>query len=168
MLHSVVESEDLSSNVAGSGFVVVHDTLVGGEDDVTELSGGEDGGVEVLELGEGEVESGGDDTALVESTVELDNDLSGTGIIDDLELVDVAMALHASEELNEHLGDGAEEDLYGIKELELETRCLLGPGKGTITHKACVSESSGHKVYLATRNGLKITSHEILSFKPSE
>ena len=111
VLLSVEESEDLSSNVAGSGFVVVHDTLVGGEDDVTELSGGEDGGVEVLELGEGEVESGGDDTALVESTVELDNDLSGTGIIDDLELVDVAMALHASEELNEHLGDGAEEDL---------------------------------------------------------
>jgi len=95
----------------GSSFVVVHDTLVGGEHDETELSGGEDGVVEVFELGESEVESGGDDTALVESSVELDNDLSGSGVIDNLELVDVAVLLHASEELDENLGDGAEEDL---------------------------------------------------------
>lgn len=115
MLHahgcSVEETEDLSSDMLGSGFVVIHDTLVGGEDDETELSGGEDGVVEIFELGEGEVESGGDDTALVESTVELDNDLTGSGVIDDLELVDVAVLLHASEELDENLGDGAEEDL---------------------------------------------------------
>jgi hypothetical protein len=108
---SVEETEDLSSDMLGSGFVVIHDTLVGGEDDETELSGGEDGGVEVFEFGEGEVESGGDDTALVESTVELDNDLTGSGIVDDLELVDVAVLLHASEELDENLGDGTEEDL---------------------------------------------------------
>ena len=95
----------------GSGLVVVHDALVGGKDDDTELSGGEDGGGEVLELAELEVEARGDHTALVEATVEVDDDLAIAGIIDDLELVDVAVLLHHSEELNENLGGGAEDNL---------------------------------------------------------
>ena len=35
---SVEESENLSSDVVSSGLVVVHDSLVGGEDNVSELS----------------------------------------------------------------------------------------------------------------------------------
>ena len=94
-----------------SGLFVVHDTLVGGEDEETELSGGENGVGKVLEVLQLEVESGGDNTALVESSVKLDNDLSGAGIIDDLELVDVLVLLHASEELDENLRDGVEDHL---------------------------------------------------------
>ena len=109
---SVEEAEDLSSNMLGTGLVVVHDTLVGGKDDDTELTGGEDGGGEVLELLEGQIETGGDDTALVETTVEVDDDLAGTSIIDDLELVDVAVSLHDLEELNENLGSGSQDNLY--------------------------------------------------------
>ena len=59
-----------------SGLVVIHDTLVGGEDDVTELSGWQDLVDEPLEVLELEVESWGDDTALVKSTVKVNNDLS--------------------------------------------------------------------------------------------
>ena len=59
-----------------SGLVVIHDTLVGGEDDVTELSGWQDLVDEPLEVLELEVESWGDDTALVQSTVKVNNDLS--------------------------------------------------------------------------------------------
>ena len=55
---SVEEAKDLSSNMLGTGLVVVHDTLVGGKDNNTELTGGEDGGGEVLELLEGQVETG--------------------------------------------------------------------------------------------------------------
>ena len=43
--------------MVSSGLVVVHDTLVGGEHDVAELSGWEDLGDELLEMGELEVES---------------------------------------------------------------------------------------------------------------
>ena len=55
---SVEEAEDLSSNMLGTGLVVVHDTLVGGKDDDTELTGGEDGVGEVLELLDGQIETG--------------------------------------------------------------------------------------------------------------
>ena len=108
---SVEESEDLTTDMVLSGLNVVHDTLVGGKDDIAELSGWQNLVNELLEILKLEVESWGDDTALVESSVELDNDLSGSGVIDNLELVDVTVLLHASEELDENLGDGAEENL---------------------------------------------------------
>lgn len=90
---------------------MVHNTLVGGQDDVAELTGGEDGVSEVLELVEGQVETGGDNTALVEATVQVNDDLATTGIVNDGELVDVALGLHEAEDLDQHLGDGVEDNL---------------------------------------------------------
>jgi hypothetical protein len=94
-----------------SGLVVIHDTLVGSQDNVTELSGWEDLVDELLEVLELEVESWGDDTALVKSSVEVNDDLSGSTIIDDLEFVDVTVLLHLSKELDDDLGDWSEENL---------------------------------------------------------
>ena len=109
---SVEEAEDLTTDMLGTGLVVVHDTLVGGKDDNTELTRGKDSSAEVLELVEGEIETGRDNTALVEAAVEVDNDLATAGIIDNLELVDVTVSLHHAEELDQHLGDGTEDDLF--------------------------------------------------------
>ena len=94
-----------------SGLDVVDDTLVGGQHDVAELSGWQDLVNELLEVLELEVESWGDDTALVKSTVEVDDDLAGSGIVNDLELVDVTVLLHKSEELDDNLGDWSKENL---------------------------------------------------------
>jgi hypothetical protein len=108
---SVEETEDFATNVLGTSLVVVHDTLVGGKDNDTELTGGKDSVGEVFELAEGEIEAGGDHTALVQTAVQVDNDLAGTGVIDDLKLVDVAVFLHNLEEFDEDLGDGSQDDL---------------------------------------------------------
>ena len=108
---SVEESKDLSSDVLLSGLDVVDDTLVGGEDDESELSGWENLVNKLLEILELEVESWGDDTALVQSSVKVNDDLSGSGIVNDLELVDVAVLLHESEELDDNLGDWSQENL---------------------------------------------------------
>jgi len=51
-------------------------TVGGGEDEVAELSRREDLGSPGLDAADWHVESGGDDTALVESTQKLDDDLS--------------------------------------------------------------------------------------------
>ena len=90
---------------------MVHDTLVGGEDNVTELTGGEDGVGEVLEVLELQVKTGGDNTALVEATVQVNDDLASAGIVNDGELVDVALGLHQAEDLDQNLGDGVEDNL---------------------------------------------------------
>lgn len=71
------------------GFFVVHDSVGGGEDDISELSGWEDVVDELLEVFDLEVVSGGDDTALVQSAVQLNNDLACSLVVNDLELTDV-------------------------------------------------------------------------------
>ena len=108
---SVEETENLSSDVLLSGLEMVDNTLVGGEDDETELSGWENLWDKLLEVLELEVESWGDDTALVQSSVKVNDDLAGSGIVNNLELVDVTMLLHKSEELDDNLGDWSKENL---------------------------------------------------------
>ena len=108
---SVEETENLSSDVLLSGLEVVDNTLVGGEDDETELSGWENLWDKLLEVLELEVESWGDDTALVQSSVKVNDDLAGSGVVNNLELVDVTMLLHKSEELDDNLGDWSKENL---------------------------------------------------------
>ena len=110
-IFSVEETKDLSSDMVLSGLVVVHDSLVGGKDDESELSGWEDSWNELLEVLELEVESWGNDTALVQSSVKFNDDLSGSGIIDDFKVADVTMLLHASEELDDNLGHWSKENL---------------------------------------------------------
>ena len=96
----------------GTSLVVVHDTLVGGEDDDSELTGGKHGVGEILELSKGKIETRRDDTAFVETAVKVDDDLAIASIVDDLELVDVAVSLHDLEEFDEDLGGGSKDNLY--------------------------------------------------------
>ena len=78
---------------------------------MSELTGGEHGGAEVLELVQLQVEAGRDHTALVEAAVQFNNDLSSAGIVNHGELVDVAVLLHKTRDLNQHLGNGVQDDL---------------------------------------------------------
>lgn len=108
---SVEVAEDLATDVLSLGLLVVHDAEGGGEDNLTELSGREDVVNELFEVLELEVVAGGDDTALVESAVELNDDLAIALVVDNLELADVAVLLHHTEELHDDLRGGSQEDL---------------------------------------------------------
>jgi hypothetical protein len=89
--NSLVEvTQNLSSGVATTSLLVVHDTGRGGEDDVTELAGRQETGNPLLDLVQLDVETGGDDTGLVDASNELDDDLAGAVVIDLLELANVA------------------------------------------------------------------------------
>ena len=63
----VEEADDLSCNVLASCLLVVHDTSRGREDDVSELTGRKELDDPLLEIGETNVVSWGDDTSLVEA-----------------------------------------------------------------------------------------------------
>lgn len=108
---SIEESNNLSSNVSFSALLMSEDALGGGEDEVSELSGGEDVVGPLLEVGEKDIIAGWDDSAFVDASDEFDDDLLASVIIDDLELSDVVVLLHDSQELDENLGDWLEEHL---------------------------------------------------------
>lgn len=86
----VEEAEDLSTGVLPPGLLVVHDTSRGGQNDVAERTGGEQLRHDGLELAQRHVVPGGDAGALVHPAEELDDNLAGTVVVDDLELADVA------------------------------------------------------------------------------
>ena len=66
---SVEETNDFTTDAGLSSLEMVKKTLVGREDNETELSGWEKLGDKVLELLDGKWESWGDNTALVKSSV---------------------------------------------------------------------------------------------------
>ena len=66
------------------GLLVVHDPAGGCQDDEAELSGGEKVVGPLLDLSDGHVKSGGDHSALVQTTSQIDNDLSGSVVINNL------------------------------------------------------------------------------------
>jgi hypothetical protein len=77
----VEEADDLAGDVLATSLLVVHDTGGGGQDNVTELTGGKELDNPLLEVTETDVVAGGDDTGLVEASVELDNDLAGAVVV---------------------------------------------------------------------------------------
>ena len=107
----VEETNDLTTCLLVSSFLVVHDTVRCGEHNVTKLSRGQEVYHPLLHFVELHVESGGDATALVQSTIQVNNHLSSSVVIDHFELFDVTVLLHALQELDSHLGDGSEKDL---------------------------------------------------------
>lgn len=88
----VEEADDLAGDVLATSLLVVHDTSGGGQDNVTELTGGKELDNPLLEIGETDVVAGADDTGLVETSVKLDDDLAGAVVVNLLELANVAFA----------------------------------------------------------------------------
>lgn len=113
-----------------TGFFVIHDTCAGGQHDVAkmeefklkkiyelfhrnlpELTGWEQSVSPFLDVEDWNIEAGTDDTGLVKSAGEIDDDLSCTMIVNNFEFTDVAVLHHNCEELNDDLRVGADEDL---------------------------------------------------------
>lgn len=69
---------------------MAHDSTRSGENHETDLSRWQELGDPLLDLSELNVESWRDDSALVQSSVELDDNLSGSVVVDLLEFADVA------------------------------------------------------------------------------
>lgn len=86
----VEETEELASNVLATSLLVVHDTSGGGQNEVTELTRGEELGGPGLEVTELNGVAGVDNTTLVQTAVELDDDLAGAVVVNLLEFTDVA------------------------------------------------------------------------------
>ena len=82
--------------MAAAGLLVVHDAVRGGQHNDAELTGRHELGDPLLELTVLDVEARRDDTALVDTAVQVNDDLAGAAVIDDLELTNVACQMISS------------------------------------------------------------------------
>lgn len=90
LIRLVEEANDLARDVLATGLLVVHDTSGGGQDNVAELTRGQQTDSPLLEVCKLDVVAGRDDTGLVETADQLDNNLARAVVIDLLELANVA------------------------------------------------------------------------------
>ena len=63
---------------------MVHDSSRCGEDDISELSAGQEIVGPLFNFSDGNIKPWGDDTTFVESTIQINNNLASTMIINDL------------------------------------------------------------------------------------
>ena len=94
-----------------SSFFVVHDTSRCGQDNQTELSSRQQVVGPSLDISDFDVESWGNDTTLVQSTGKLNDNLSGSVVVDVFELTDVTVLLHHTQKFDDDLGGWSDQDL---------------------------------------------------------
>ena len=94
---SVEESQYLASRLFASGLLVGHDTVRGGKEQMAELTAGEKIYDPLLDLVKGDIEARGDDTALVQTSRQFDDDLIGSVIVDDFEFTNVTCCVRGGQ-----------------------------------------------------------------------
>jgi len=91
--------------------LVIHDSSRGGQDNVSKLTRRQQLNNPFLEITHLDVVSWRDDTSLVETSVELDDNLARSVVVDLLELANVAVLLHDAQELDDDLRRRSDHDL---------------------------------------------------------
>lgn len=72
------------------GFLVVHDTGRGGQDNEAELTRRQEPDNPLFKVGDLDGVAGGDAASLIDTAVELDDNLAGAVVVDLFELADIA------------------------------------------------------------------------------
>ena len=81
--HLIIVTDDFAPSFSSNGFVVGHDTVCGGHDELSELTGWEQTDDPLLDITDADVKARGDNTTLVNSTNKFNNNFLSSVIIDD-------------------------------------------------------------------------------------
>lgn len=86
----VKETKDLSSSLFAASFLVRHDSVCGRKNNVSELTTGQKVDNPLFDFTVFNIESGADNTALVQSSVQFNDNLIGSVIIDNFKFPNVS------------------------------------------------------------------------------
>lgn len=89
-IYLIEEAQNFATSLLSTGLFVGHDAHGGSQNNVAELAGGQEVDDPLLDLVLGNIESGANNAALVEASRELNYDLAGPVIVDDLEFSNVS------------------------------------------------------------------------------
>ena len=89
----VEETQDLTTGLFTAGLLVRHDAVRCGDDDVTELTTGQQVDDPLFDLSIFYIKSGADYAALVQPSCKLNDNLVGSVVINNLELPNVSCAV---------------------------------------------------------------------------
>jgi hypothetical protein len=89
----VEEPENLSGNMLPTSFLMIHNSSTGGEDNIANTSRRQKLVDPFLKIRQSNIEAWGDDAALIESAIELYDNLSRTMIVDFLKFANISLIL---------------------------------------------------------------------------
>lgn len=89
-INLVEEAQNLATSVLSTGLLVVNNTRAGGQNNVAELTRWQQVDDLLLDIRYSQVETWADNTALVDASDQVDDDLSAPVVINDFELSDVS------------------------------------------------------------------------------
>ena len=107
----IVISNDLASSFSSTCFVVCHNTVCGGHNDFTELTGWKKVHNPLFDVTNTAIKAWGDNTTLVQTADKVDNDFSTTVIIYEFEVSDVSVLLHGLQKFDDNLGGRTDQNL---------------------------------------------------------
>lgn len=87
----IKETKDLATSMLATSFLVIHNASRGGQDKITKLTGRKQIGSPLFKILQLDVEARGDNTALVQTAVQLDDNLARAMIINFLKLANVTL-----------------------------------------------------------------------------
>lgn len=110
-MYLIEESENFASNLLSSSFFVIHNSLTCSHNEIPELTRRQQATHPVLNVTGSNIVTGGDNAALVQSSIELYDDLTGAVVVNKLKFANVSVFHHDLQELDDHFGRWANQDL---------------------------------------------------------
>jgi len=107
----IEKAQNLSSGLSSTGLLVIHDSKGRGQHNMTEATRWQNVLNPLLNILDTNIESGRNNTALVDAAVQLNDNLAGAVVIDNLKLTNVTILLHHLQELDHHLRGRSDQDL---------------------------------------------------------
>ena len=111
-IKSVEETNDFTTNMSASSFFMSIDSLVGWDNQMSELSRRENRIGPLFEVREGKIISWGNNSTFVNSSDQLNDYFFTTMVIDNFELSNVSTLLHKLQEFYNQTGDWSNQHLF--------------------------------------------------------
>merc|ERR1719401_130690 len=102
-LPSKKEANNLATRVLPASFLVVHDAIWCGEDNMAELTRRQEVACNLFNTTKLNIEPRGDDPAFVDASNQLNDNLARPMVVHDFQITNVTMLLHNLQKLDNHL-----------------------------------------------------------------
>lgn len=104
-------AKDFTTGVLATSLLMIHNAITGREDNITKLTAGQQVTGPVFHFPDLDIKTGRNDTTLVQPTIQLDDNLTRTVVINNFEFINVPVLLHHLQEFDDDLGGRADNDL---------------------------------------------------------
>jgi len=127
------KSQDFASGVLSLGLLVINDAVWCRKHNESELTRWKKVLCPCLHVSDGQIKTRTDDTTLIKTSVQINNDFASAVVVDNFKFADVAVLHHDGEKFDDNFRARSQHDLSLVSLLSVAD-CLQGIGQWIHTH----------------------------------